>query len=347
MLPAHGYCAHDIGDVPDIVEEICERYGVGPRFAAANLAGWCGSQGRRFERLAEILSLPDPLPLWFGYALSTNQRAETLYELLRPHLDTRAGRYLDVGSAYGGSLLAFARHGFEVRGVEIDPTLVELARANFADHALPDPVVEGSILDQAVVRQLGTFDVVTCIDVIEHVPDVPATLDNIVSMLRPGGVLLLEVPNKDSIGFVAKDGHFNLFGITQLRRPRAARYYRVFFDTNYGHMGEYHPLDSYLHRLEMLGCSARVIGSPAHVERELGSVGGLLRHDVWQSYKAFLRERARRLPAPLVLALHATVARYLLGLGVRWGLVRFARGDPALFRSRYLIDFWTVLARKR
>lgn len=333
-------------DVSEIVAEICARYGVGPRFARANLAGWCGSQGRRFERLSEILSLPEPLPLWFGYALSTNQRAEDLYERLQPHLGAGARCYLDVGSAYGGSLLAFARRGFEVRGLEIDPGLVELARANFADHGLRDPVVLGSILDDALVRELGTFDAMTCIDVIEHVQDVSGALRNMVSMLRPGGVLLLEIPNKDSLPFVAKDGHFNLFGITQLRRPWAERYYRVFFDANYGHMGEYYPLRTYLDALETLGCSARVIPSPVHVEREIGAVGGLLRHHLWPAYRAFLRQGARRVPPPLAVALHGAVARYLAGLGVRWAAVRAGRLDPGQFRARYLIEFWTVLARK-
>ena len=82
--------------------------------------------------------------------------------------------------------------------------------------------------------------------------DVPKALQNIVCLLRPGGMLALEIPNKDSLFFVASDGHFNLFGITLLPRPEAIEYHRKFFPFEYD-VGYYHPLDFYETELKRLG----------------------------------------------------------------------------------------------
>ncbi len=58
-------------------------------------------------------------------------------------------------------------------GVEIIPSLLELGRVNAAD--FPDiavEMIEGDILDADVHSGLGTFDIITCEQVIEHVRDV-------------------------------------------------------------------------------------------------------------------------------------------------------------------------------
>lgn len=132
-------------------------------------------------------------------------------------------RYLDIGTAYGGFLIAFREGGFqEVIGIEIDNQLTRLGRANIQN------VPNARILQGDFVRDdfsaLGKFDVITCNDVIEHVSDPVVAIQKIAAMLEPQGVAYLEIPNKDCIDFVILDGHFQIFGITQLERQDAALY---------------------------------------------------------------------------------------------------------------------------
>lgn len=334
----------------DLLSEICARYEVGPAFARAYVDHFSARVGAPLDgcRLDEVLARPQPEPLWFDFALSTNQRARTLWQTVAPHVGARRGRYLDVGTGYGGTLITFRQQGFDVHGVEIVESLARLARANLRDAGLDDVVLQGSIVDEALVARLGPgrFDLITCIDVIEHVSDPWKALRHMVSLLAPGGLLLLEIPNKDSLSFVVKDGHFGLFGITQLPRRRAEAYYARFFREPYDGMGEYFPLSSYLLALEAAGCEGRTIDAAGHYVRPLTELPALFRRGR-DEYRAFLAERAPRLPLGLTVELHAAVARYLGSFAAHRLAARLGLESDAAFRGRYLADFWTVLARKR
>lgn len=87
---------------------------------------------------------------------------------------------LDVGAG-GTTLPNLLQHcGFEVTAVDLDP----LANRHF-------------YLEQAdiVTDDLGrSFDVITCISTLEHIPDHAAAMANMFRHLRPGGALLLTVP---------------------------------------------------------------------------------------------------------------------------------------------------------
>jgi SAM-dependent methyltransferase len=104
------------------------------------------------------------------------------------------GRALDIGCNGGGYLLALRRMGWDVHGIEMDPAVAEYARAQFgldvrtgsAEAALPE------IPD-------GHFDVVTMWHVLEHLADPSRVLSEIHRILKPGGRLMLEVPNFGSV----------------------------------------------------------------------------------------------------------------------------------------------------
>lgn len=101
---------------------------------------------------------------------------------------------LDVGSGYGHTALALARHCRSVVGIEpcLEPaqdsqqlsTRLENKNARFY-HA----TLSGFVTDQQ-------FDLIVLDNVLEHLPDQVAALERIHALLRPGGVLYLVVPNK-------------------------------------------------------------------------------------------------------------------------------------------------------
>lgn len=332
-------------NLSNLVAEIQARYEVGPYYAEAYLNYWCRARGRNFTNLASILNAPEPDPMWFEYALSTNQRGRQLAELLQPYLLPNSQRYLDVGCGFGGSLVAFIQQDMEVLGIEIDAQRMELAQANCADYGLSNCVLNASILETDLRRRLGTFDLITCIDVIEHVNNVPGALRNMVALLNPRGVLVLEIPNRHDLRFVAHDGHFNLFGITLLDRQNAIGYHRRFFTFEYD-VGDYYDSSYYQSQLRFLGCETHFIESPFHVPVRLNHLSSLFLRTLG-AYLRFWVSKQRELPLILNIRLQWQFAKYVTGLAFDVMTLVFMRRQIPIFKQRYLTDFWTLVANKK
>src|SRR5450432_62276 len=95
-------------------------------------------------------------------------------------------RVLDAGCGSGRTLEELGRYG-EVHGLELNPEAAEIARARGRGE-----VVVGRL--EELPWDDGTFDLITCLDVIEHTPDDRATLHELRRVCRPGGWLLVTVP---------------------------------------------------------------------------------------------------------------------------------------------------------
>ena len=101
------------------------------------------------------------------------------------------GRLLDLGCAMGFLLEVAERAGFEGWGLDLNPEAVRVSRQGFGDR-----VAQGE-LDASAFPGID-FDVVTLIDVLEHVPDPAALLARVHQRLLPGGVLAAVLPNAAS-----------------------------------------------------------------------------------------------------------------------------------------------------
>src|SRR3954452_12364033 len=99
-------------------------------------------------------------------------------------------RALDVGCGAGLLAEPLARLGARVTGVDAAPELVAVAREHAAARGLAIEYRAGDV--QAVD---GQFDLVTSMEVIEHVADPRAFLKALPSRLAPGGLLILSTPN--------------------------------------------------------------------------------------------------------------------------------------------------------
>ena len=98
------------------------------------------------------------------------------------------GRLLDVGAHLGFLLQRAAERRWETIGVEPSPALSTIAR----DRLGLD--VRTAFLEDAGFDD-GTFDVVLMVDVFEHVKNPRSILRETARILRPGGVLVLQIPN--------------------------------------------------------------------------------------------------------------------------------------------------------
>jgi 2-polyprenyl-3-methyl-5-hydroxy-6-metoxy-1,4-benzoquinol methylase len=99
-------------------------------------------------------------------------------------------RLLDVGCSNGAYLAAMRAKGWEVEGVEFDTDAVEYCR-----NSRNLKVTQGDVEDALGQLPGNNFDVVTMWHVLEHSFDAAAALKQIHRVLKPGGVLMLEVPN--------------------------------------------------------------------------------------------------------------------------------------------------------
>lgn len=97
------------------------------------------------------------------------------------------GTLLDVGCGSGSYLLAMQALGWQVIGVE--PNEVAAGRARAAGLTVFAATLEATLIPP------DSIDVVTFWHVVEHLPDPLATLQHARTLLRPGGQLLVEVPN--------------------------------------------------------------------------------------------------------------------------------------------------------
>jgi 2-polyprenyl-3-methyl-5-hydroxy-6-metoxy-1,4-benzoquinol methylase len=99
----------------------------------------------------------------------------------------KAGRLLDFGCGRGDFLLHCRRQGWTVAGVELTQSpIVRMKRA------LGIEVYEPDCLEQIPATH---FDVVTLWHALEHMPDPAGTLGLVRRILKPGGLVLIEVPN--------------------------------------------------------------------------------------------------------------------------------------------------------
>ena len=99
------------------------------------------------------------------------------------------GTLLDIGCAAGTFLVGMKRHGdWTLHGVELSPGVAEIARER---HGLD--VFTGTLEEAAYPDD--TFDAITLWDVLEHLHDPAASLREIRRILKPGGVLIIRVPN--------------------------------------------------------------------------------------------------------------------------------------------------------
>lgn len=275
--------------------------------------------------------------LWLNFAKGTIERGAKVADRLRNWIDFREKSFLDVGCAYGGFLIAFSQRGCSrVVGIDVNQDLLDLAAINLREKG-----VQGELyclnVESSGFNELGTFDFLTCNDVIEHVSNPSLTLSQLAKALKPGGVLYMEIPNPFWYRFLWNDGHYNLPGITLLTPKDAEVYFKSLYpDIAYG-VNEYHLIDWYIHRIKEQGLEAQLLNE-RWVEPSL-----LLREMKDAIKKMEERLSEIQIPSHLVEKIRRRAHRL-------YRYVERRAYDPNEYThlcQMFGTDFWILLAKKR
>jgi 2-polyprenyl-6-hydroxyphenyl methylase/3-demethylubiquinone-9 3-methyltransferase len=138
-------------------------------------------------------------------------------------------RIADVGC--GGGLLseALAKSGAQVTGIDMGEKVIEIARLHLHESKLetPDLHVDYRVQSSAELAssEPESFDAVCCMELIEHVPDPAALVNDLARMVKPGGVVVMSTLNRTPAAFGAA-----ILGAEYLMRmlPRGTHHYAQF-----------------------------------------------------------------------------------------------------------------------
>ncbi|MEO8002695.1 MAG: bifunctional 2-polyprenyl-6-hydroxyphenol methylase/3-demethylubiquinol 3-O-methyltransferase UbiG [Arenimonas sp.] len=115
-------------------------------------------------------------------------------------LPLRGRRVLDVGC--GGGLLseAMAREGAEVIALDLAAELIEIAKLHLYESNVKVDYRLQSV-ESLAEEMTGQFDAVTCMEMLEHVPDPSSILRACEKLLKPGGKLFVSTLNRTPAAF--------------------------------------------------------------------------------------------------------------------------------------------------
>ncbi len=138
--------------------------------------------------------------------------------------DLRGARVADVGC--GGGLLseALARAGARVTGIDLGEKVIGIARLHLHESELDiDYRVQSSA--ELAATEPASFDAACCLELIEHVPDPAALVNDLAAMLKPGGRLFMSTINRTPAAFGAA-----IVGAEYVMRmlPRGTHHYAQF-----------------------------------------------------------------------------------------------------------------------
>ena len=119
---------------------------------------------------------------------------------VRDRVKLSGGKVLDVGC--GGGLLsdALAREGAHVTALDLSSDLIEIAKLHLLESGVKVDYRLQSV-ETLAEEMPGQFDAITCMEMLEHVPDPKSILAACEKLLKPGGRIFLSTLNRTPLAF--------------------------------------------------------------------------------------------------------------------------------------------------
>jgi SAM-dependent methyltransferase len=139
----------------------------------------------RYARIIKKVSKP------LDYLAESHEDYWSVREALAMYVnDKTSAKILEIGSGLGYLTYALIEAGYNVTGMDMSQTAVNLAIGNFGDHYICEDLFEFSKLAPE------SIDIVILTEVAEHISNPLEFIKSIVKILKPGGRIIITTPNK-------------------------------------------------------------------------------------------------------------------------------------------------------
>lgn len=108
---------------------------------------------------------------------------------------------LDVGCGGGILAEALARRGGRVTGIDVAPRTLAIATLHLCESGLQVDYREVTV-EELALESPAAFDIVTCMEMLEHVPDPASIVKGVCDLLKPGGQAFFSTLNRTPLAFL-------------------------------------------------------------------------------------------------------------------------------------------------
>jgi 2-polyprenyl-6-hydroxyphenyl methylase/3-demethylubiquinone-9 3-methyltransferase len=145
-------------------------------------------------------------------------------DYIRQRADLRGSKALDIGCGGGILAEALAAQGATVTGIDMAPAPLAVARLHQAESGTSVDYQQATA-EEFASRHAAQFDVVTCLEMLEHVPSPSGVVAACARLVRPGGQIFFSTINRNPKSFL-----FAIVGAEYLLRllPTGTHQYEKF-----------------------------------------------------------------------------------------------------------------------
>jgi len=122
-------------------------------------------------------------------------------QFIEKYINLSGKRVIDVGCGGGILTEALARQGADATGIDLSEELIDVADLHGLETGVNAHYQKISAENMAA-QQPDSFDVVTCMEMLEHVPDPAAIIDSCAAMVKPGGMVYFSTLNRKSKAYL-------------------------------------------------------------------------------------------------------------------------------------------------
>ena len=141
---------------------------------------------RWWDRSSEFRPLHDINPLRANY--------------IDEHSPVAGQQLVDVGCGGGILAEAMAQRGADVTGIDMGEAPLAVAKLHQQESGV-EVDYQQSTAEQLAEREAGTYDIVCCLEMLEHVPDPGSVIAACAALARPGGALYFSTINRNPKAF--------------------------------------------------------------------------------------------------------------------------------------------------
>ena len=122
-------------------------------------------------------------------------------DFIKSKVDLKGKRVLDIGCGGGILTEAIAREGAEVTGIDQGEKVIKIAKLHSLESQL-NINYEQINIENFIKKNKQKFDVITCLEMLEHVPDPASVIKACSQILKPDGKLFLSTINRNTKSFL-------------------------------------------------------------------------------------------------------------------------------------------------